>query len=122
MKNILVVDDSKMIRKAIRRILETMQFRVDEASNGQEALDFCKQKVPSAVLLDIDMPVMDGITCLKNLRDEHSFQQLPIVMCTTHTSLNKIQEALGYGATEYIMKPFTDDIIQEKLQQVGLIG
>ncbi len=121
MKRILVVDDSKMIRKAIRRILESMNIEVTESANGQEAVDACNGEAPCAVLLDIDMPVMDGITCLKKLRESFSFQQLPIIMCTTHTSLNKIQEALGFGATEYIMKPFTDDIIQEKLQQVGLI-
>ncbi|MDC7676220.1 response regulator [Asticcacaulis sp. ZE23SCel15] len=121
MKTCLVVDDSRVIRKVARRILENLQFEVLEAADGQEALDACKAAMPNAVLLDWNMPVMDGITFLKHLRKEQGGKDPIVVFCTTENDLSHITEALTEGASEYIMKPFDGDILEAKFQEVGLI-
>lgn len=121
MKTCLVVDDSRVIRKVARRILENLQFEVTEAADGQEALDACKAAMPNAVLLDWNMPVMDGITFLRNLRKEQGGKEPVVVFCTTENDLSHITEALTEGASEYIMKPFDGDILEAKFQEVGLI-
>ena len=121
MKTCLVVDDSRVLRKVARRILENLQFEVTEAADGQEALDACKAAMPNAVLLDWNMPVMDGITFLRNLRKEQGGKEPVVVFCTTENDLSHITEALTEGASEYIMKPFDGDILEAKFQEVGLI-
>lgn len=121
MKKILIVDDSSAVRKAIHRILEPLGYRLDEAKDGKEALEICvEEEMPDGVLLDIDMPRMDGISFLEELR-EASGSQPTVVMCTTHGSLSKIGEALDAGADEYVMKPFDAEIIEGKLDEVGLL-
>jgi len=121
MKRMLVVDDSTAIRKAIRRILEPLGYHVEEAADGQQALTFCTEWGSlDAILLDIDMPVMDGLTFLRLLRQDARFAELPVMMCTTHNAMSKIEEALSLGANEYIMKPFDAEIIGSKLEQLGL--
>jgi two-component system, chemotaxis family, chemotaxis protein CheY len=121
MKRILVIDDSGAIRKAIRRILESMNFQVEEAADGAIALQRCTAgPSPDAVLCDIDMPVMDGLTFLAKLRGTATIAQPPVIMCTTHNTFDKIQGALGLGANEYIMKPFDAEIIGSKLAACGV--
>jgi two-component system chemotaxis response regulator CheY len=121
MKRMLVVDDSTAIRKAIRRILESLGYEVDEAENGKQALTYCIEwGHVDGILLDIDMPVMDGMTFLKLLRDNPQFASVPVVMCSTHNAMSKIEEALSLGANEYIMKPFDAEIIGSKLEQLGI--
>ncbi|HEX6042517.1 response regulator [Longimicrobium sp.] len=121
MKKILVVDDSLAIRTAIRRLLEPMGFTVDEAENGEVALHYCEEwGGADAILLDIDMPVMDGLTFLRTLRGNTHLAQPPVVMCTTHSSLEKIATAVELGADEYIMKPFSAEIVAGKLATVGV--
>jgi two-component system chemotaxis response regulator CheY len=120
-KRILVVDDSAAIRRAIRRILESLGFTVEEAADGNQALTYCTEwGNADVILLDIDMPVMDGLSFLRELRANAAVRQPPVIICSTHNSLAKIQEALALGADEYIMKPFDNDIISSKLEQVGV--
>lgn len=121
MKTCLVVDDSRVIRKVARRILENLQFEVVEANDGLEALNACKDKMPSAILLDWNMPVMDGITFLRQLRQEDGGKDPVVVFCTTENDLAHITEALTEGASEYIMKPFDGEILEAKFSEVGLI-
>ncbi|HEY9164001.1 MAG TPA: response regulator [Magnetovibrio sp.] len=121
MKTCLIVDDSKVIRMVARKILLELEFETSEAADGQEALDACKTKMPDAVLLDWNMPVMDGITFLRELRKVPGGDKPIVVFCTTENDLDHIQEAMTAGANEYIMKPFDSDIVQAKFQQVGLI-
>ena len=118
-KTVLVIDDSAAIRMAIRRILERIGYTVDEAADGVEALERVSAS-PSAVLCDIDMPQMDGLTFLRELRSRPAHTTVPVIMCTTHSSFDKIREALALGANEYIMKPFDADIIASKLAQCGV--
>lgn len=121
MKNCLVVDDSRVIRKVARRILEDMGFKVDEAGDGSEALARCRGAMPDAILLDWTMPNMDGLTFLKALRADPGGDTPVVVFCTTENDLNAISEAVNAGANEYIMKPFDSEIMQSKFAEVGLV-
>jgi two-component system, chemotaxis family, chemotaxis protein CheY len=122
MKTCLVVDDSRVIRKVARRIIEGFKFQCDEAADGAEALAYCRKRMPDAILLDRNMPVMNGIDFVKALRQEPDGSQPIVVFCTTENDVPSITEALRAGVDEYIMKPFDTDIVQSKFQQVGLIG
>lgn len=117
----LVVDDSRTVRRAARRMLEAEGFTVQEASDGQEALALCRGGMPDAVLLDWNMPVMDGLSFLRAARDEFGAALPVVVLCTTETALDRIVEALDAGAREYVMKPFDAAILRDKLIQSGLI-
>jgi two-component system chemotaxis response regulator CheY len=120
-KSCLIVDDSKLVRMVARKILEGLNFAIAEAENGQLALNACKRQMPDVVLLDWNMPVMDGLGFLKALRASEGGAQPVVVFCTTENDLARIQEAIGAGANEYIMKPFDRDILETKFAQVGLI-
>ncbi len=121
MKRILVIDDSAAIRKAIRRILEQIDCSVEEAEDGVKALDVLDHDAGfDAILCDIDMPNMDGLSFLGALPGHPGIHPPPIIMCTTHTSFDKIQSALSLGASEYIMKPFDKEIISSKLEACGV--
>ena len=117
----LVVDDSRVVRKVARRILETHGYVVAEAPDGQQALDACRASMPDCVLLDWNMPVMDGISFLKNLRAEFGPDNPPVVFCTTENDMAHIEMAIANGAQEYIMKPFDEEILIGKFSQVGLL-
>ncbi len=121
MKSCLIVDDSRVIRMVARKILEELQFDTFEAADGKEALDSCVQKMPDAVLLDWNMPVMDGLEFLRELRRMSGGDTPIVVFCTTENDLDHIRKAMEAGANEYIMKPFDSEIIQSKFAQVGLL-
>lgn len=122
MKHCLVVDDSRVIRKVARRILEELRFSISEAADGKEALEVCRNAMPDAILLDWNMPVMSGIEFLRALRREENGHAPLVVFCTTENDMEHIKEAIDAGANEYIMKPFDRDIIEAKFTEVGLIG
>ncbi|MDF1768990.1 response regulator [Maricaulis sp.] len=121
MKMCLVVDDSRVIRKVARKILEELQFECVEAGDGSEALEACRKQMPDAILLDWNMPVMNGLDFVKALRREEGGDQPVVVFCTTENDMAHITEALRAGADEYVMKPFDGDIIESKFQQTGLL-
>ena len=121
MKTCLVVDDSGVVRKIARRILEELAFNVSEAGNGQEALDSCGRTMPDAVLLDWNMPVMDGPSFLRALRESDGGLAPKVIFCTTENDMDHITQAIQDGGDEYIMKPFDADILKSKLEEVGLI-
>jgi two-component system chemotaxis response regulator CheY len=121
LKSCLVVDDSHVVRTVARRMLEGLNFCVDEAANGKLALEACLKRMPDAVLLDWNMPVMTGIEFLRELRVAPGGKEPVVVFCTTHFDLDHIEQALGAGATEYIIKPFDGEILHEKLSQLGLV-
>jgi len=120
MRSCLVVDDSKVIRKVARHILETLNFSVDEAEDGREALDRCEAAMPDVILLDWNMPVMSGMEFLLALRQSDVEAQPKVVFCTTENDIAHIRAAIDAGADEYVMKPFDRDTIQTKLQIVGV--
>ena len=119
-KTCLVVDESRVIRKVSRRILEELGFEVAEASEGVEAMAWCTAVMPDLILLDWQMPVMDGMQFLKRLRAEPGGDQPKVVFCTVENDLERIREALDAGADEYIMKPFDGSIVAGKLDLLGL--
>jgi two-component system chemotaxis response regulator CheY len=121
MKTCLVVDDSSVIRKVARRILEGMAFDITEAEDGEQALVACQRSLPDAVLLDWNMPKMDGYEFLRALRRMPGGDKPKVVFCTTENEVAQIARALHAGANEYIMKPFDKDIVEAKFQEVGLI-
>ncbi len=121
MKTCLVVDDSKVIRMVAKKILQELDFEVVEAADGSEALEACKINLPDSVLLDWNMPVMDGIEFLRALRALPGGNSPIVVFCTTENDMDHIQQAIEAGANEYIMKPFDSEIIQAKFAQVGLL-
>lgn len=120
-KHCLVVDDSKIVRQICTAILKELGFTAVEAENGREALEYCRSAKPSVILLDWNMPVMDGLEFLKRFRALPDQDQTRVIVCTTENDVEKIEVALSAGADEYIMKPFDADIIRSKLQQVGLL-
>ena len=121
MRRCLIVDDSRVIRKVARRILEDMRFDVEEAADGLEALQCCRRRLPDAILLDWTMPVMSGIDFLRQLRQEPGGDKPTVVFCTTENDVERIAEAIKAGADEYMMKPFDGDILQSKFSEAGLV-
>lgn len=122
MKTCLIVDDSKIVRKVVRRIVESLGYSALEAENGQEALDQARAQKVDLIMLDWNMPVMDGLECMKQLRADASIDPQPtVIFCTTENEFTKIQTAIMAGANEYVMKPFDEAIIAGKLEQLGLL-
>ncbi len=121
MKTCLIVDDSRVIRRVARRILEELEFEVFEAADGMEALNHCRAEMPDSVLLDWNMPVMTGIEFLRALRALPGGDRPGVVFCTTESRVSRIVEAIEAGANEYIMKPFDRDIVEAKFSEAGLI-
>jgi len=120
-RSCLIVDDSRMVRRVAGRIIRELDFEAQEAENGQEAMDQCRMKMPDAILLDWKMPVMDGLSFVKKLRNEPGGDKPVVVFCTAERDVHKIAEALDAGANEYVMKPFDSDIIQSKFFEAGLL-
>jgi two-component system chemotaxis response regulator CheY len=120
MKSCLVVDDSKVIRKVARHILETLEFSVEEAEDGRDALRRCDASMPDVILLDWNMPVMGGLDFLRALRQSPHSNQPKVVFCTTENDLSHIRAAIEAGADEYVMKPFDRETLHAKLQIVGV--
>lgn len=120
MKTCLVVDDSRVIRKVSRRILEELGFDVAEAGDGMEALAWCRTSMPQVILLDWHMPVMSGIEFLRRLRQEPGGKAPKVVFCSVENDLTRIAEALDAGADEYVMKPFDGEILAGKLITAGV--
>jgi two-component system chemotaxis response regulator CheY len=117
----LIVDDSRVIRKISREILESLDFRVAEAENGEAGLQACRTEMPDVILLDWNMPVMDGYSFLTHLRGMPEGRAPKVVFCTTENDLSFISRALDAGADEYIMKPFDKDILTAKFQELGVL-
>jgi len=118
----LVVDDSRAVRMILAKTLREIGYEVIEAINGREALDIIEtEKTPVAlVLADWNMPEVNGLDLLKQLRHNPALSSLVVIMVTTETELDQMAAALQAGANEYVMKPFTRDILIEKLQLVGI--
>ncbi len=117
----LIVDDSRIIRKVARRIVEGLGFEVDEAADGIEALSYCVGLMPDVILLDWNMPVMDGLTFIRRLRAQAGGDRPKVLFCTIETRAERIAEALQAGADDYVMKPFDGEILTSKFAEVGAV-
>lgn len=121
MRSCLLVDDSPAIRGFARRIIEKLAFSCQEAADGESALSACGRAMPQVILLDWNMPGISGLECLKAIRAMPGGDGPKIIFCTINSKIAQITCALEEGADEYIMKPFDDDIVRSKFEQVGLL-
>lgn len=122
--DVLIVDDSAAIRKILQRVLKQAEIplgEIYEAGDGVEALEALRKQKVGLVLSDINMPNMDGIEFLTQLRAEPAWQKLPVVMVSTEGTHAKVLEAVERGASGYVRKPFTADQIKEKLAGLLLV-
>ena len=117
----LVIDDSKAARMAVSRILQEVGIACEEAENGEQALEKIRNEGPfDMAMVDWNMPVMNGYDFVKEIRHDSKLADLKLIMVTTENELSQVVKALSAGANEYIMKPFTDEMILEKLEILGL--
>lgn len=121
MKSCLIVDDSRIVRKVIRRIIEPLGFAIYEAEHGLDALHVLAEHPVDLIMLDWNMPVMDGLEFLTSLRADANLAQPKVIFCTTENEFVKIEAAMQAGADEYVMKPFDESIIVGKLEQLALL-
>jgi two-component system, chemotaxis family, chemotaxis protein CheY len=118
----LVVDDSRAVRMMLKRMLTESGFdTVSEAGHGLEALERLGESIPDVMLVDWNMPEMNGIELLRAVRATDEYRGIPVVMVTTETEASQVVRALAAGASDYVMKPFTKDIILEKLELLGIV-
>jgi two-component system chemotaxis response regulator CheY len=120
MKNVLVVDDSRIMRNIVKNTFDTLKIPCAffEASNGKDALKSLIENKISIVFLDWNMPEMDGLEFLKAVRKTPSYESLPIIMVTSESAKYNVIEALENGATDYIIKPVHENIFREKVQEL----
>ena len=122
MAKALVADDSRAVRMILTKTLKELGYEVCEAANGKQALEVmeAEKATVNLVLADWNMPELNGLELLKRLRQDPELSSLVVIMVTTETELDQMATALEAGANEYVMKPFTKDILVEKLQLVGI--
>jgi two-component system, chemotaxis family, chemotaxis protein CheY len=119
----LVVDDSRAMRAILTRLMTALSFDVVQASDGAEALALLEGGLrPDIALVDWNMPVMDGLSFIKACRAREDLRGITLMMVTTESEYGQIVRALAAGADEYVIKPFTDEVIAEKLNLLGLVA
>jgi two-component system chemotaxis response regulator CheY len=117
----LIVDDSRAMRLLIGRLLANLDFAVVEVGNGREALDVMESAGPfDLALVDWNMPVMDGLAFVLEVRQDRRFDEMAIMMVTTESEETQVQRAISAGASEYLMKPFSPQIFAQKIENLGL--
>jgi len=120
---VMSVDDSKATRQFIRQAIDVLGYEMVEASNGQEGLDLLRNSDDKVdlILLDWNMPIMDGMQMLIELKDDPSLKDIPVTMVTTEIERHKVVEAIAKGAKNYVMKPFTqEDLVGKIMESLGM--
>jgi len=118
MEKVLIVDDNRASRDLIRAILKPVRCEIVEASHGQQALDLIQQERPDVVLLDIDMPGMDGITVVKRIRENQSLAGLPVVAVTAFAMEGDREKGMAAGFTAYLTKPVRVALLRQQVQHL----
>ena len=119
----LVVDDSRAMRSILARLMTGLGFEVSQAGDGAEALAVLDSGIrPDVCLVDWNMPVMDGLTFIKTVRRRDDLRDIPLMMVTTESEQGQIVRALAAGAHEYVIKPFSDEVIAQKLALLGVVS
>lgn len=120
MQTLMIVDDSPAIRKITRRILESAGLAVAEATDGLDALEKCEQRMPDAVIVDWDMPRMSGIEFIRALRGSRGGEKVKIIYSTCEVMMNEMRAAKHAGCNEFLIKPFTRNVLHHKVNEIGL--
>jgi two-component system, chemotaxis family, chemotaxis protein CheY len=116
----LVVDDARAMRSILRKVLEGIGLEVTTVASGAEGLETLMQiDPPDVMLIDWNMPEMNGLELLQAVRANSDYDAIRIMTCTTETDVKYVTQAIQAGANEYIMKPFTEDVLREKLRLAG---
>lgn len=115
---ILTVDDSRTIRMIVKRSFNSFDCNVVEASNGEEGLAVAAREKPSLIVLDITMPVMDGVTMLQKLRETPELNSIPVVMLTAESGRENVAFIAKLGVRDYLVKPFKEDQLLEKVRRI----
>jgi two-component system cell cycle response regulator DivK len=118
MEKVLIVDDNRASRDLIRAILKTVRCNIIEATHGQQALDVIKRERPDLVLLDIDMPILDGLAVVKKIREDTSLAELPVVAVTAFAMERDREKCMAAGFTEYLTKPVRAAVLRHQVQQL----
>ena len=118
MEKVLIVDDNRASRDLIRAILKPVRCSTIEASNGEQALDLLCHERPDLVLLDIDMPGLDGLTVVKRIRQDAAFASLPVVAVTAFAMEGDRERAIAAGFTAYVTKPVRAAILRQQVRQL----
>lgn len=119
----LIIDDSRAMRAILKRILSKLDFKLSEAANGLEGLErLAENDDISICLVDWNMPEMNGYEFVKAVRADKGNKDIWLMMVTTETEMSRVVKAMAAGANEYVMKPFTDDVIVDKLRLLGLVA
>ncbi|MBL8987031.1 MAG: response regulator [Gemmatimonadales bacterium] len=119
----LIVDDSRAMRTMLGRMMAEFGFEILQAGHGKEALAVLEANGrPDVMLLDWNMPEMNGFELLVTVRGDARWSDLPIIMVTTETEMAQVAKAIEHGVNEYVMKPFTKDVLLSKLELLGLVA
>lgn len=118
----LLIDDSRALRRILGQMLRELGYTVSEAGDGQQGLELLQSgPLPDVVLVDWNMPRMNGLEFVQAVRSQPRFTQLPLMMVTSETEMERVSAAITAGANEYVMKPFVKEIIADKLQMMGVL-
>ena len=121
MKNFLIVDDSAVVRKVARRMLERFDVEISEAEDGEQGLNLCREAMPDGIIVDELMPQMNGCEFMKALRKLPGGDVPKVVFCTSEHDIAQIAKAKHCGADDYMLKPFDKKMMLSKLQEMGLV-
>ncbi len=120
-KYCLIVDDSAVVRKVARRILESVNLRVEEAEDGRQALEMCRMEMPDAVFVDANMPHVDGFDFVRDLRTMERGKHPRVLLCATENDVAYVARARHLGADQFLLKPFDKAYLVQRFQDAGVI-
>lgn len=121
MATCLIADDSKIIRMVLAKIMSNLSFNVLEAEDGEEVVELCQQNEPELIIMDWNLPLIEGIDVLYKIRSQRGIKQPKIIVCSSTIDIDKIKEAIQGGADDFIIRPFDEDIIFSKLAIMDLV-
>ncbi len=121
MKHCLIVDDSRVVRAVARRILENLDYAVEEAEDAVAGLRACREKMPDLIFLDWNLPQMKGVDFVKSVRGQEQGAHPVILFCTTESDPAEVASAVAAGANDYVIKPFDGESVRAKLAGIGVI-
>lgn len=117
-KNIVAVDDSSLILMTVEKILSEQGYEVKGFSKGMRALKYLKENVPDLIILDVEMPEIDGFEMLKMIKEKEELKDVPVIFLTSNNGQNEVLNAINGGARDYIIKPINENVLLEKVNKI----